>query len=210
MSIKSSGKTRPSRQFEQELRSQGYTTVAGVDEAGRGPLAGPVVAASVVLPWLENLPDVNDSKQIGCAARERLFSEINRRAIAVGVGVVSPQTIDSVNILQATRAAMVLAVANMNMPVDYLLIDGPISLDLDVPQRGIPSGDKLSVSVAAASIVAKVTRDRIMALLHENFPVYGFNQNKGYPTEAHRKALKLYGPCSAHRKTFRGVLTFLE
>ena len=200
-----SAASRPSSRFEDEASSQGARRIAGIDEAGRGPLAGPVVAAAVVLRRDVPIAGLNDSKLLTEASRERLFDLIHERAEAVAVGIVPPRTIDTINILQATRLAMKTAVSELDPPPDYLLIDGPISLELDMPQRPIIKGDRLSVSVAAAGIVAKVTRDRIMQALHQQYPHYGFHQHKGYGTKAHKAALKHYGPCPEHRMCFKGV-----
>lgn len=195
----------PTRRFEAEAEALGAGRIAGIDEAGRGPLAGPVVAAAVILSWSPPISGLNDSKLLSEASREKLFIAIQEQAGAVGVGIVSPELIDKINILQATRLAMTQAVSGLDPPPDYLLIDGPLSLDLDIPQNGIVKGDRLSLSIAAASIVAKVTRDRIMKDLHEKYPVYGFDRHKGYGTEVHREALIRYGPSPVHRMCFKGV-----
>jgi ribonuclease HII len=204
-SLKISGKTSPDNRFEKEAFSLGATRIAGVDEAGRGPLAGPVVAAAVILARGKRIPGINDSKLLAAPEREELFRKIVQKAAAVGVGIVSHETIDEINILQATRLAMNRAVSQIDPAPDYLLIDGPIALDLKIRQKPLIKGDRLSVSVAAASIVAKVTRDGLMIDLHEEYPQYGFDRHKGYATEAHREAILLYGPCPVHRKCFRGV-----
>lgn len=196
----------PTYRFEQEAASLGASRIAGIDEAGRGPLAGPVVAAAVVMRPSDLILDVNDSKLLTAADRERLFREITERAEAVGVGIINAEIIDEINILQATRLAMIRAVSGILPPPDYLLIDGPIKLDVPTRQRSIIKGDRLSFSVAAAGIVAKVTRDRIMMELHEQFPMYGFHRHKGYGTRVHKEALAEHGPCKAHRVCFRGVL----
>ncbi|MCA1960905.1 MAG: ribonuclease HII [Desulfomonile sp.] len=195
--------------FEDEAAASGCVRIAGVDEAGRGPLAGPVVAAAVIIPYQEHFEELNDSKLLNPRTRERLFDAIMSRALAVGVGIVPPETIDRINIYQATRLAMKTAVGQILPPPDFLLIDGPLSLDLDMGQRPIVKGDRLSVSIAAASIVAKVTRDRLMAELHRQYPEYRFDEHKGYPTKAHKEAICRYGPSPAHRKCFRGVKEFL-
>lgn len=198
-------KAFPSFRFEDEAAASGASRIAGVDEAGRGPLAGPVVAGAVVLSQGTHIQGLNDSKLLSPRVRERLFSEIQEQAEAIGVGVVSVETINRINILQAARLAMTRAVAGIVPAPDFLLIDGPIKLDLDVPQRSIISGDRLSLSVAAGAIVAKVTRDRIMADLHERFPLYGFKNNQGYGTREHREAIVKFGVSSVHRIHFRGV-----
>lgn len=204
-----SGQHLPTWRFEENAYCLGFTRIAGLDEAGRGPLAGPVVAAAVILPP-SNVPfGLKDSKLLTHHARERLFHEL-ASIPTVGIGIVSNEIIDQINILQATRQAMVLAVKELKQQPDYLLIDGPISLDLRIPQQGIIKGDRLSLSVAAASVIAKVTRDRIMQDLHVTYPQYGFDRNKGYPTKKHFEAIATHGPCPAHRKSFRGVTDFIE
>lgn len=200
----------PSCRYEDEAAESGCVRIAGIDEAGRGPLAGPVVAAAVVLTDPAGFGQVNDSKLLTPRAREWLFDVIMSRASGVGVGIVPAETIDQINIYQATRLAMTTAVGHIAPPPDFLLIDGPISLDLAVGQRPIVNGDRLSVSIAAASIVAKVTRDRLMVDLHEQYPQYGFHRHKGYPTKAHKEAIRRYGPSPVHRRCFRGVKEFIE
>lgn len=205
MSPRRPTRTDISLRFEEEGFENGARRIAGIDEAGRGPLAGPVVAAAVVLPRGFSLPRLNDSKLLTPAAREEVFDGIRSAALATGVGIVPPQVIDEINVLQATRLAMVQAVNQICPSPDYLLIDGPITLDVTIPQRPIVHGDRLCCSVAAASIIAKVTRDRIMMEMHELYPMYGFDSHKGYGTEAHRAALKQYGHCPIHRKSYKGV-----
>lgn len=199
----------PSCRYEEEAAAAGYLRIAGIDEAGRGPLAGPVVAAAVVLAPQQPLSGLNDSKLVNSRTREWLFETIMGCAVGIGVGIVSAETIDQINIYQATRLAMASAVSQISPPPDFLLIDGPITLELPVRQRPIVKGDRLSVSVAAASIVAKVTRDRLMGELHRQYPQYGFHEHKGYPTKAHKEAICRYGPSPVHRKCFRGVKEFV-
>jgi ribonuclease HII len=191
--------------FERNARDQGYRIVAGVDEAGRGPLAGPVVAAAVVLPTGYKNPEINDSKQLTAAKRETLFDVIHHDALAVGIGVSEVALIDSVNILQATLLAMKEAVSELSPSPDMVLVDGrsriPFLLSSD--QETIVKGDQKSISVAAASIVAKVSRDRIMEMYHRQFPQYNFLRNKGYGTAEHLDAIARYGCCKIHRKSFR-------
>jgi ribonuclease HII len=191
--------------LESEARAQGYRTIAGVDEAGRGPLAGPVVAAAVIL--VDPLPGhgLNDSKQLTAKRRQRLYQTIYREALAVGVGIVDPIEIDRVNILNASLAAMAMAVANLRPAPDLLLIDGPFSIPGHPAQRPIVSGDRLSASIAAASIVAKVSRDALMARYSDEYPQFGFARHKGYPTQYHRDALATHGSCPIHRLSFRGA-----
>jgi ribonuclease HII len=202
---KAPAKTLPSSRFEKQAARLGARRIAGIDEAGRGPLAGPVVAAAVVLRNPDCLPHLNDSKLLTADARSKLYDEILENASAAGVGIISPETIDRINILQATRLAMSRAVMEISPPPDYLLIDGTISLELSISQQAIIKGDRLCFSVAAAGILAKVTRDRIMMELHEQFPQYGFAQHKGYATQAHKDAIVKYGPSPVHRMCFRGV-----
>jgi ribonuclease HII len=193
--------------FEAEAHAQGYRTIAGIDEAGRGPLAGPVVAAAVILPG--PLPDLglDDSKQLTARRRQLLYQAIYREARAVGLGIVDPVEIDRVNILNASLAAMAMAAANLRPAPDLLLIDGTFPIAAaGADQRPIVKGDGLSASIAAASIVAKVTRDRLMARYDEEYPQFGFARHKGYPTRAHRAALAAYGPCPIHRRSFRGTV----
>jgi ribonuclease HII len=191
--------------FEKEAYATGYRAVAGIDEAGRGPLAGPVVAAAVVLPPGGDFEAVGDSKELTPSRREVLDAMIRSRALAVGVGLVEAPEIDRINILKATFLAMRIAVGGLQAIPDFLLIDGPYSLPLPVAQRGIPKGDRLSLSIGAASIVAKVHRDRLMREYHLLYPVYGFDRHKGYGSKSHLEALRRHGPCPIHRMTFRGV-----
>jgi len=203
----------PTLKQERELRRQGYRLIAGIDEAGRGPLAGPVVAAAVILslgklaPWLRH---VRDSKQLTPKAREALFHQIMSDAIATGVGVVSPSFIDTQGIMAATRLAMSQAIQALAPGPDFLLIDAVSLPALDLPQRNIIYGDSLCLSIAAASILAKVTRDRLMVMADELYPGYRFADHKGYATEAHLNCLRRLGPCLIHRTSFapvREVLT---
>ncbi|MBE0558419.1 MAG: ribonuclease HII [Proteobacteria bacterium] len=189
--------------FERDARGQGYQRVAGIDEAGRGPLAGPVIAAAVILPVDYEDPEINDSKELTPRQRERLHDVIQRDAVAVGIGVVEAQVIDAVNILRATLAAMKEAVLGLVPHPDYLLIDGLYGISLAIPQKTIVRGDGRSISVASASIVAKVSRDRIMEMYHRQFPQYNFVKNKGYGTREHREEIAKYGSCKIHRSSFR-------
>ncbi len=196
--------------FEREAYRGGFQRVAGIDEAGRGPLAGPVVAAAVVLPPDPDLPGVKDSKLLTAGRREALYDEIHAGALDVGIGCVEASEIDRINILQATFQAMIMAIDALRVPPDFLLIDGPYKLPLPISQKGIPKGDRLSLTVGAASIVAKVYRDRLMRGYHERYPVYAFDRNKGYGSALHRAALCRYGPCPIHRLSFRGVIVERE
>lgn len=185
--------------------------IAGLDEAGRGALAGPVVAAAVILPLkkekdLEELLEVNDSKQLTAVKRETLFHLITRYALSFGIGQEPAQVIDEIGIIPATKRAMLTAVSQLRPAAEYLLIDGRIRLTaVNLPQQAIIRGDSKSLSIAAASILAKVTRDRIMIECDSKFPRYGFAQSKGYGTEAHRQAIEQYGPCHLHRYSFAPI-----
>jgi ribonuclease HII len=200
----------PTDEFELEARRRGCRRIAGLDEAGRGPLAGPVVVAAVILPSLCRLVGVNDSKQVSESERTRLYEVIVRRARGIGVGIATEQEIDHLNILEATRLAMRRAVAVLTPPADCLLIDAVSLPDVGIPSRSIIKGDTLSLSIAAASIVAKVTRDRMMAAYHRAYPDYDFLSHKGYGTEEHLQRLAQYGPCAIHRRTFAPVALLLD
>ncbi|MGV8074650.1 MAG: ribonuclease HII [Syntrophobacteraceae bacterium] len=193
------------RFFEEQAYRRGFQFPAGIDEVGRGPLAGPVVAAAVILPSDCELPLVRDSKLLSPSQRETCARDITSCAGAVGVGLVAAFEIDRINILQATFRAMVIAVESLAIVPDFLLIDGPYKLPIPVAQEGIRQGDRLSLSIAAASIIAKVHRDRLMCEYHQQFPVYGFDKHKGYGTRQHLEALRRYGPCPLHRLSFRGA-----
>ena len=198
-----------SRHFEERAASLGYRSVAGIDEAGRGPLAGPVVAAAVILPEDYDLVGLNDSKQVAPRQRERLFRLIRDQAIAIGVGIVSAADVDRMNILQATLTGMQLAVRRLRVAADYLLIDGITPVPLPLPQQTIRKGDSRSPSIAAASIVAKVVRDRMMTGYDRLYPGYGFARHKGYGSAEHRAAIARLGPSPLHRLTFGGVREYL-
>jgi len=191
--------------FEQQAQARGYRAIAGIDEAGRGPLAGPVVAAAVILPASFELPGLTDSKQLSATARERLYPLICAQALAVGIGVARAEEIDRVNILQATLRSMQRAVGRLVIPADFLLIDGNVPLPVPLPQQTLVKGDSRSLSIAAASVVAKVVRDRIMTSYDRLFPGYGFAGHKGYGSDAHRRAIAHLGPSPCHRRTFGGV-----
>lgn len=185
-----------------ELRELGFTLIAGVDEVGRGALAGPVVAAAVIMPDDCTIEGIRDSKLVPEAERERLYDEITAQAIGWSVGIVSHEVIDEINILRATFVAMGHAVETLSPRADYILIDGRDALELGIPCRAIIGGDALCPVVGAASIVAKVTRDRIMRALDSDLPEYGFARHKGYATPEHRQAIMQYGPTVVHRATF--------
>ncbi|MCK8827119.1 ribonuclease HII [Natroniella acetigena] len=192
-------------QHEDRLRQQGYNLIAGIDEAGRGPLAGPVVAAAVILPEDTLILGVDDSKKLSEKKREELFTLIQEQALGIGVGIIDSQTIDQINILQATYQAMREAIADLERVPDYLLIDAEHLPDTDLAQAAITEGDSNSVSIAAASIIAKVTRDRLLVEYDQQFPEYNLAQHKGYGTQEHIQALEQYGPTSIHRTSFKIV-----
>ena len=191
--------------FERKGLNNGYRLIAGIDEAGRGPLAGPVVAAAVILPAGLYITGVDDSKKLSPDKRERLFGSIMSQALTVGIGMASAQLIDQINILQATRHAMLEAVSQLTPQPDYLLIDGISPINICIPQKTIKKGDSLSLSIAAASIIAKVTRDRIMREWDALYPGYGFAGHKGYGSALHMEAIRRLGPSPVHRLTFGGV-----
>lgn len=194
------------RTFEEKARSMGFARIAGTDEAGRGPLAGPVVSAAVILPPAFSDSRITDSKKLTPKKRELLCDLISAHAEGIGIGIVESGEIDRLNILRAALKSMHLAVTSLSPQPDYLLIDGKFTIPFcNLPQKALIRGDSLSLSVAAASIVAKVTRDRLMMHYHELWPQYGFHVHKGYPTKAHREAVAAFGPCPIHRVSFRGV-----
>ncbi len=195
---------------ERGFRTQGFTSIAGVDEAGRGPLAGPVVAAAVMLPVGCRMPGLADSKLLSAGVRERLFGLIRRRAVGVGVGLVDAQTVDRLNVLRASQLAMRRAIAELDPRPDLVLVDGRSLPGVSVAQRAIVGGDRLCASIAAASVIAKVMRDRIMTELGEQYPDYGFGRHKGYATREHLACLRELGPCPAHRRTFAPVRAVLQ
>jgi len=196
-------------EFERTAKQNGFQRIAGVDEAGRGPLAGPVVAAAVILPPETPIPGLNDSKTLTPSQRDRLYDIIRDVSRAHAVAVVDAGTIDAINILQATRRAMKQAVEQLGVPADYVLIDGNQPIDVTIGQQAIIGGDGLSLSIAAASVLAKVHRDRLMSAYHATYPQYGFDRHKGYGTRFHRERIRECGPCPIHRKTFKGVKEYL-
>ena len=196
---------------ERRLKREGFLRVAGVDEAGRGPLAGPVVAAACALPDGVLFESLNDSKLLTPQQRERLFLEITACPnLIFGIGVIEVETIDRLNILQATFLAMRKAVESMPIYPDYLIIDGTPIPHFEIPTESMVRGDSRSISIAAASILAKVTRDRIMGKIDQKYPKYGFKQHKGYATEHHLEAIRIWGPCAVHRKSFEPIKSFLK
>ncbi len=191
--------------IEKSLYEQGYQSVVGVDEAGRGPLAGPVVAGAVLLPLNCDYTIFKDSKKLSPKKREQLFALIQQQKIIYGVGLCSPEEIDAINILQASLLAMQRAVVDMNCQPDYLLIDGKFKVDMELPQDALIKGEDKSASIAAASIVAKVTRDLLMVKYDEQYPQYEFARHKGYPTKLHKALIAEHGICPIHRRTFKGA-----
>lgn len=192
------------KEFESDLYNNGINFIAGIDEVGRGPLIGPVVTAAVILPKDFYDERINDSKKLTEKKRELLYDVIMENALSVGVGMSSPKVIDEINILNATKKAMVEAVNNLSIKPEHLLIDA-VKLDIDIPQTSIIKGDAKSQSIASASIIAKVTRDRMMLELDKKYPMYDFKHNKGYGTKKHIEALYKYGPLKEHRKSFAPV-----
>ncbi|MGX7201188.1 ribonuclease HII [Enterococcus plantarum] len=192
------------QQFENEARAKGHRLIVGIDEVGRGPLAGPVVAAAVILPENFKLLGVNDSKKLSAKKRDELYNEIQNQAISIGIGMVDHHKIDEINIYQASKMAMGIALEDLCFVPDYLLIDA-MTLDVNIPQESIIKGDARSISIAAASIVAKVIRDRMMENYAKTYPGYGFENNAGYGTKEHLLGLERQGICEIHRKTFAPI-----
>ena len=190
--------------YDENIRKK-YSLAAGLDEAGRGPLAGPVVAAAVILPSNILIEGLRDSKKIREKERKKLFWQIVRKAVAVGVGITDADIIDRINILQSTRRAMKLAVKDLGMTPDILLIDAVKLADVNIHQNSMFKGESVSASIAAASIIAKTVRDDIMVDYHKEFPLYNFKGHKGYSTKEHMENIRRYGPCPIHRKSFRKV-----
>ena len=195
--------------FEKEAIQKGCKDIAGIDEAGRGPLAGPVVSAAVILPISFHDPEITDSKKLSPKKRKRLFKKIYDRAVAVGIGIVDPVEIDRINILQASLLSMAMAVQNLDPQPDHLLIDGTFAIPSELSQQPIPKGDALSISIAAASIVAKVSRDGLMQNYHQYYPQFDFPKHKGYPTKAHKDAIRKFGFSPIHRRSFKGVKEYV-
>lgn len=197
--------------YERELRTQGINYIAGVDEVGRGPLVGPVVAACVVLPEKFNLDGLTDSKKLSEKKRDFYFSEIQKQALGIGIGIIDEEKIDEVNIYEATKLAMKQAIDEClkQIKIDHVLIDA-MPLDLNIPTTSIIKGDLKSITISAASVIAKVTRDRMMYELDLKYPMYGFKSNKGYPTKKHIEAIWKYGIISEHRKSYGPVSDYLN
>lgn len=191
--------------YEKELYEKGITLIGGVDEVGRGPLVGPVVAACVILPVNYELPGLDDSKKISEKKRDQFYDIIMRDAISVGVGIVGPEKIDEINILEASRLAMKIAIENLSVKPEFILSDAMKLTNIDIPYQDIIHGDALSLSIAAGSVIAKVTRDRMMYELDKEYPEYGFAKHKGYPTKAHLENLAKYGVLANYRFTYKPV-----
>ena len=195
--------------YEKKKNSEGYDLICGLDEAGRGPLAGPVVAGAVILGDDTYIPGLDDSKKLSEKKREKLFDEIYQQAKAVGVGIIKQERIDKINILEATYEAMQEAITKLEIEPEYLLVDSETIPKVNIPQAGIEKGDSQSVSIAAASIIAKVTRDRILVEYDKEYPEYDFAQHKGYGTKSHRQALEEFGPCDIHRKSYQIIQKYI-
>ena len=197
-------------EYETKAVTKGYGNIAGVDEAGRGPLAGPVVAAAVIFPAKIDIAGLDDSKKLSPKKREELFPKIQAEAVAYGVAIVDREVIDKINILQASLLAMKQAVEQLQTVPDLLLIDGNQKIDSTLDQWAVVKGDSKSLSIAAASVLAKVTRDRVMKDYHKLYPQYEFHRHKGYGTKLHRDLIEEHGPCPIHRSTFKGVSEFIN
>ena len=197
------------KQYECELRSKGYKYICGIDEAGRGPLAGPVVVASVIMPENSMIEGVNDSKKVSEKKREKLYDLILSEAISYGVGIIGQDEIDEINILEASKEAMKIALSNLSKKPEHVLIDA-VKLDIDIPSTSIIKGDAKSLSIAAASVIAKVTRDRMMYDLDKIYPEYGYASHKGYPTKKHIEAVKKYGVKDFYRFTFSPISEIIK
>lgn len=195
--------------YEKELYKENVTLIAGVDEVGRGPLVGPVVAAAVIMPKNYQLKGLTDSKKLSEKKRDYFYDIIKRDAISIGIGEVSPKEIDEINIYEASRKAMIKAINNLSVKPKHILSDA-MPLNLDIPTTPIIHGDLLSINISAASIIAKVTRDRLMYELDLKYPQYGFKNHKGYPTKMHLEALKKYGPLKNYRFTYKPVRDLIE
>ena len=195
--------------YEKELYKNGITLIAGVDEVGRGPLVGPVVAAAVILPKRYKLDGLTDSKKLSEKKRNEFYDIIKQDAISIGIGIIDEKIIDEVNIYEATKLAMYDAINKLNIKPEHILIDA-MKLDLNIPSTSIIKGDLLSHSIAAASVIAKVTRDSLMYELDKKYPMYGFSTHKGYPTKKHIEALKEYGLIEGYRKTYKPVKEIID
>lgn len=195
--------------YERELREKGIKLIAGVDEVGRGPLVGPVVTACVILPEKFDLEGLTDSKKLSEKKREILYKEIKEQALGIGIGIVDNEEIDNINILNATKKAMKMAINNCNVRPEHVLIDA-VKLDIDIPTTSIIKGDLKSITISAASVIAKVTRDHMLYELDKKYPMYDFKHNKGYPTKKHIEAIMEYGIIKEHRKSFSPVKEYVN
>lgn len=195
--------------YERELREKGINLIAGVDEVGRGPLVGPVVTACVILPEKFDLEGLTDSKKLSEKKREILYKEIEEQALGIGIGIVDNEEIDNINILNATKKAMKMAINNCNIRPEHVLIDA-VKLDIDIPTTSIIKGDLKSITISAASVIAKVTRDHMLYELDKKYPMYDFKHNKGYPTKKHIEAIMEYGIIKEHRRSFSPVKEYVN
>ena len=195
--------------YERELRKKGITLIAGVDEVGRGPLVGPVVTACVILPEKFDLEGLTDSKKLSEKKREILYKEIEEQALGIGIGIVDNKEIDKINILNATKKAMMMAINNCNVRPEHVLIDA-VKLDIDIPTTSIIKGDLKSITISAASVIAKVTRDHMLYELDKKYPMYDFKHNKGYPTKKHIEAIMEYGIIKEHRRSYSPVKEYVN
>ena len=195
--------------YERELREKGITLIAGVDEVGRGPLVGPVVTACVILPEKFDLEGLTDSKKLSEKKREELYKNIEEQALGIGIGIVDNEEIDNINILNATKKAMKMAIDNCNVRPEHVLIDA-VKLDIDIPTTSIIKGDLKSITISAASVIAKVTRDHMLYELDKKYPMYDFKHNKGYPTKKHIEAIMEYGIIKEHSKSFSPVKEYVN
>ena len=196
-------------EYERELICQGINIIAGVDEVGRGPLIGPVVTACVVLPVNYKLKGLTDSKKLSEKKRNEFYKIIKKDAIAIGIGIVDEKEIDKLNIYKATQKAMIEAINNTNIKIEHILIDA-MPLELDIPTTSIIKGDLKSITISAASVIAKVTRDRMLIELDKKYPMYDFKNNKGYPTKKHVEAIKKYGIIDEHRRSYEPVSSYIK
>lgn len=194
--------------YEKELIKEGITLIGGIDEVGRGPLVGPVVAACVILPLNYKLKGLTDSKKLTEKKREKFYEILQKDAISIGIGIIDEKIIDEINIYEATKKAMITAVNNMSIKPEHVLIDA-MKLDIEIPSTSIIKGDSKSLSIAAASVIAKVTRDRMLITLDEKYPMYDFIHNKGYPTKKHLEAIEKHGIIKEHRKSYGPVKDYL-
>ena len=195
--------------YERELRKKGITLIAGVDEVGRGPLVGPVVTACVILPEKFDLEGLTDSKKLSEKKREILYKEIEEQALGIGIGIVDNKEIDKINILNATKKAMMMAINNCNVRPEHVLIDA-VKLDIDIPTTSIIKGDLKSITISAASVIAKVTRDHMLYELDKKYPMYDFKHNKGYPTKKHIEAIMEYGIIKEHRRSYSPIKEYVN